>query len=387
MRRARRLHANALAESSRESAGSRVGLIAKLLKMPPEDRPRSRPSASPKVNAIMKKAVLACARATAQGRAEVPANPEGAPMTLAKAAVSSARVAATPAILVSAHTTDLQGTHRGDQGRRRRLELTISTRCWPLVGLGARGLRGGGAAVGRAGARRGETATGHVDVQPRPRLRPESGPARAQRHGWTGRPDAAEAGRPLQRGDLPCRGSRHLRGGGEAPARLEGLRPGQFGFPRQRRRREEHPWPPARVAGKTRPRFSPRSPSSALASGGALVRACAPHGAVGPHALRLRRSGDRTPERQDKKTASRLTAESRLLLLAHQAKLRDDILPREEELGERVSPLPELCFGRAAGQHARLGADIKYRAAPVRQGNTSRPGSAATRAFQRPGPC
>ena len=64
----------------------------------------------------------------------------------------------------------------------------------------------------------------------------------------------------------------------------------------------------------------------------------------------------------------RLTAESRLLLLAHQAKLRDDILPREEELGELVSPLPELCFGRAAGQHARLGADIKYRAAPVRQG-------------------
>src|SRR6266700_2035885 len=64
----------------------------------------------------------------------------------------------------------------------------------------------------------------------------------------------------------------------------------------------------------------------------------------------------------------RLTAESCLLLLAHQAKLRDDILPREEELGELVSPLPELCFGRAAGQHARLGADIKYRAAPVRQG-------------------
>ena len=58
----------------------------------------------------------------------------------------------------------------------------------------------------------------------------------------------------------------------------------------------------------------------------------------------------------------RLTAESRLLLLVHKAKLRDDILPREEELGERVSPLPELCFAEipTASQHRYVGNRFSY---------------------------
>jgi hypothetical protein len=55
-----------LFESLREFASLSIGLTAKLRKMPPEEQPAFEARDVAKINAIMKKAVLACSRVMAQ---------------------------------------------------------------------------------------------------------------------------------------------------------------------------------------------------------------------------------------------------------------------------------------------------------------------------------
>src|SRR5713101_9326247 len=64
----------------------------------------------------------------------------------------------------------------------------------------------------------------------------------------------------------------------------------------------------------------------------------------------------------------RVIGHTSLFLLAHQTILGDDVLPREEERGERVPALGKLTLRRGTGQHPRVAAEVEDRVAPVGQG-------------------